>query len=384
MADTRPVDPFSVDFSADDAPKQPRYRRLSTLNGLLIGLAIGLGAWGVEALRIARLPVASYLPTLLLGIGLVVLLCGFVGWLTGRVAMTPFTVVMWAITAVISMLILGYLPYYGRTFATWLLDSRFWGRVVFPYTLEGRPAGMILGGLLIILALTVLAFLQNYRMESVSSETDASGRLNSRGWLSLLLPLPVVFVVSMITQGVMANPAVAAIEVVNRAVSVAREYEGDLRLLDAGDGISYAALAQVHDQLRGDFTLSLVDANPLNSTVIVGVDFSDGAWIYCRVINDQLSFCSDATPAYTVGLRSLLTGEPLPEECRGCALQADDAAAAWLVERRGRWGSDPTIERAAQQGSHVLMRITGDDLVAECWIEGMTPTRLTSCVEVGR
>lgn len=384
MADTRPVDPFSVDFSADDAPRQPRYRRLSTINGLLIGLAFGLGAWGLEALRIARLPVESYLPALFLGIGLVVALCGFVGWLTGRVANTPFTVVLWAITAVICMLILGYLPYYGRTFATWLLDSRFWGRVVFPYALEGRPSGMILGGLVIILTLIVLAVLQNYRMENISSEADARGRLNGRGWLSLLLPLPVVFLVSTITQGVMANPAVAAIEVVNRAVSVAGDYEGDLRLLDLGDGISYAALAQVHDQLSGDFTLSLVDANPLNSTVIVGVDFSDGAWIYCRVINDQLSFCNDATPAYTVGLRSLLTGEPLPDDCRGCALQTDEEAAAWLVERRDHWGSDPAIERAAQQGSHVLMRITGDDLAAECWIEGMTPTQLTSCVEVGR
>ena len=78
MAETHSIDPFGIDFSADAPRKQSGFRRLSLLNGLLIGLAFGLGAWGPEMLRVARLPVASYLPTLLLGMGLVVALCGFV------------------------------------------------------------------------------------------------------------------------------------------------------------------------------------------------------------------------------------------------------------------------------------------------------------------
>jgi hypothetical protein len=63
-------------------------------------------------------------------------------------------------------------------------------------------------------------------------------------------------------------------------------------------------------------------------------------------------------------------------------LQATDEAAAWLVAQRDRFGDDPAIERVAQQGSHVLMRVTGDDIVAECWISGVTPTQLTECREV--
>lgn len=382
MAETHSIDPFGIDFSADAPRKQSGFRRLSLLNGLLIGLAFGLGAWGPEMLRVARLPVASYLPTLLLGMGLVIALCGFVGWLTGRIAHTLFTAVLWAATAVMCMLILGYLPFYGRTFTIWLLDSRFWGRDIFPYTLGGRPAGMILGGLLIILTLTVLGLMQNYRLENINSERSGRGRLTSRGWLALLLPLPLVFLASMITQGVLSNPASTAIAVVNQAISVAKEYDGDLRLLELGDGISYGALAPVQDQLAGDFTLSLVDSNPLTSTVVVGADFAGGGWVYCRVVYDQLLFCSDAAPPYTTGLRSALTGEPLPEDCRGCELGTDETTAAWLMEHRGRWGAAPAIERVAQQGSHVLMRAVGDDIAAECWIEGLTPTRLTSCQEV--
>jgi len=372
MASTHPVDPFDIDFSADESRKEPGFRQLSLVNG----------PWGLEMWRIVRLPVVSYLPVLLLGMGAVIVLCGFVGWLTGRIANTPIAAVLWAATAVVCMLFLGYLPFYGRTLSIWLLDTRFWGREIFPYTREGRPAGMILGGLLIILTLTIFGFIQNYRMENINSERGKTGKLTGRGWVSLLLPLPVVFLVSLITQSVLSNPASSAIAVVNRAITVAQGYEGDLRLLQSGDGISYAALAPVQDRLSADFTLSLVDMNPLNSTVVVGADFDNGAWIYCRVVNDQLLYCSDAAVAFSTGLHSALTGEPLPEDCRGCEIKIGDEAAAWLAEHRGRLGAAPTIERVAQQGSFILTRITGDDIVAECWVEGVTDVWLTECREV--
>ena len=383
MAETRSVGPFNVDLSGTEAHQRPAYRRLGLLNGLLIGLALGAGAWGYEMFRVTQLPVTSYMPSLWLGMAAVVLLCGFVGWLTARIGLTIVSVVLWALTAVASMLIMGYLPYYGRSFAVWLENPRFWGRVVYPYVGDGSPTGLILGGLLIILVLAILALLQNYRLESILVETGERGRINQRSGLALLLPLPIVFLASLITQGVMANPSAAAISITNQAVDVARDYEGDLRTLVREDGISYAALAPVQSLLDGDYTLSIVDVNPLNATVVVGVDFADGSRVYCRVINDQLSFCYDASPPYVEGLRSLVTGVPPTEACRGCILPVTDEAAAWLAERRDRLGSEPVIAHVAQQGSHVLMRVSGDDgFAVECWVVGITPMQLTECSEV--
>lgn len=384
MAQMGSLDPFEAHLTSVEIEKLPLYRRLGMLNGLLIGLALGLGAWGLEAWRVAQLPVSGYMPSLFLGLGLVVALCGFVGWLTSRIARTLISVILWIATAVICMLILGYSPYHGRTFAVWLADSRFWGRAVFPYTSEGSPAGLILGGLLIILVLAVLGLLQGHRLEGLAGEVSHRGRLNGRGWLSLLLPLPLVFLASLITQSVMANPAAPALDINNRAIANAQNFEGDLRRLDLGDNIDYGALRSVQEMIGGEYTLSIGDVNPLNATVIVRADFDNGDSVYCRIINDQLSFCYDASLAYVDGLRVLVTGRPAPEACRGCVLQATDEAAAWLVERRDRFGDDPAIERVAQQGSHVLMRVTGDDVVAECWIEGVAPAMLTACREVNQ
>ncbi len=64
--------------------------------------------------------------------------------------------------------------------------------------------------------------------------------------------------------------------------------------------------------------------------------------------------------------------------------QSLDEVDAWLATRRDQLGSDLIIERVAQEGSHVLMRVTGDSGYAiGCWIEGVAPTRVTGCQEMG-
>ncbi len=379
MAEARPLD---LDLSGPEIHALPLYRRLGLINGLLIGLALGLGAWGMEAWRIAQLPIPLYLPSLLLGLAAMAALGGAVGWLSSRIARTPVTVLLWGVTAILAMLLMGYLPYYGRTLVAWLADTRFWGKPIYPYTLGGTVTGLVFGSLLILLALGLLALLQGHRLESLMAEAGHRGRLNGRVWVSLLLPLPLVFLAALVTQSMMSNPAAAAANVVHEAIELARVYEGDLIDLEQETGVEVTALRGVHDRLGETYSLAIVDVNPLNSTVIIRADFDNGAWLYCRVINDQLSFCYDAAPAYTIGLRSLITGEPPPEDCRGCILQAEEDAAAWLAERRDAFGPDPAIERVAQSGSHVLMRVTGEaGVAAECWIAGVTPARLLECTE---
>lgn len=380
MADAQPL---AIDLSAEEMRGTPLYRRLGLINGLLIGVALGLGAWGLELLKILRLPVQLVLPALIAGFVAVVLLGGFVGWVTSRVGNTLITAILWTILGAAVVLIMGYLPYNGRTLVSWLADRRFWGRPVFPFALEGGNAGLILGGLLIMLALFVLGLLQAYRLENMVVEARNKRLLGWRTWFSLLLPLPLIFAVSLLTQRMMANPASTAAELTYQAIERVRAYDGDLYQLGLREGISYAALEPVRERLQGDYRLGVTDVNPLNSTVIVAGYFENGAWVYCRVINGQLSFCYDASPPYTIGFKSLITGEPLPDPCRGCGLRVSDEWTGWLANRREQLGPEPEIERLAQQGSQTLMRATNpaNGFAVECWIVGVAPTALTSCDE---
>lgn len=376
MAEARP---FELDLNAPEYHTLPAYRRLGLLNGLLIGLALGLGAWGLEMIRVARLPLPLAVPALLLGVLFMTLLGGVVGWLSARIANTALTVVLWLAAGVAAVLAIGYAPFLGRSVVVWLADSRFFGRQVFPSTLGGTISGLILGGILIYLVLGVLALLQSHRLEGLVSEVGHRRLPGRRAWVALLLPLPIVVLVTLATSSVMANPAATAADVTYNAIRTAQTIEGDLRDAPGVGGTGLLSLRPVQDRIDGPFTLGIAGIDVATSTVVIAATFDNGAWINCRVINGQLTFCYDAEPAVTTGLVSLVTGQPLPEECRGCLLQTTVEAAAWLAERRAAFGPQPATERLAQWGNTVLMRVTGDAIAAECWIVGVEPAVLMGC-----
>lgn len=377
--------PLGLDLSGVEDNKRWIYRRLALLNGLFIGLALAAGAWGPEAIRVIRLPFQHYMPTLALGMGLVVVLSTFVGWLTGRFANTALAVILWLAIGAITILTMGYLGYYGRTLVVWLADSRFWGRDIYPYTVtDGTVLGLMFGGLLLFLVLGALALLQSYRLENLASNLGDKKRLDARTWVGLSWPMIMIVLTAYFTKNSMFDPAATAATAINDAVRTVQTYDGDLTQLGQTTGVNYDALGSVRDQLGGRYTLNIAEIDPANSTVMVTLNFEDGGWIYCRIISDQLSYCYDASPPYTTGLQSLLTGVPVPEDCRSCEPQFEDEALRGQVLALGQsLGDSVTLERVAQLGSHVLMRATGaNGRAVECWYEGVARTYLTSCTEV--
>jgi len=377
MAETQP---FQLDLDAPDSHTLPAYRRLGLLNGLLIGLALGLGAWGVEVVRAARLPLPLTIPALLLGILLLTVLGAFIGWLSARIARGWVTVLLWLAGAVVASLGIGYLPFHGRTVTAWLADPRFFGRNVYPNSLGGSNLGLVLSGLFILVVLGALALLQSYRLENMVGEMHDRRWPNRRAWLALLLPLPLVFVSALSTSNAMVNPAATAAGLTNRAILRAQAYEGDLRDLPSEGGITYMALRPVHELIDGPFTLGFVDNNVATATATVAAHFDSGNWIQCSIINDQFNFCYDARLVYMDGLRGLITGEAPPENCHTCDLTATDEAAAWLAEHNVAFGPQPIVMLEAQQGNTVLLRAAGEEgFAALCWVEGIDPPTVTSC-----
>lgn len=379
MAEARP---FQLDLDSPERHTLPAYRRLGALNGLLIGLALGLGAWGLEMVRVSRLPLPLAVPTLVLGVMLLMLLGGITGWLSARIAHNVVTVILWVLAGVAVVFVLGYLPFYGRTLVTWLADPRFFGRQVFPYSLGGTISGLILGGIFIILFLAVLGLLQGYRLENLVSETQNRRVPGWRAWLALLLPLPLVFLIAWGTANALVNPAATAAQLTHRAILRAQTFDGDVRDIPPEAGISFLALRPVQDQIEGPFSLGIVDTNVETSIVTIAAHFDNGEWIHCSVINDQFNFCYDAAQVFAGGLRRLITGEPTPENCRTCTLDATDEATAWLAERQAAFGPQPVVEREAQWGNTALLRVVGEaGFTAECWLQGIAPPVVSTCTE---
>jgi hypothetical protein len=349
------------------AEQSTLHLRLGALGGGLTGLALAAGIWGPDAWAMsaaaARLPL--YYPSVVIAAGGVLVVGVLAGWL--------------AATAV-CMLLAGHLPFEGRTLLAWLADHRFWGLAIYPFD-AGAQSRLVVGSFFPALVLTALGLLQDYRLDGIQSAMTAR-RLGGRAWVLLLLPVPVVLAGSLAADGVVNGPLRDPVLNVAQVMRVAGGYSGDLDALSRQTGINYSAVHSVRDQLSKDFRLMLgeIDLSE-EQTVVVVADFDNGAWINCRVLVDQVSFCQDARPAYVQGLQVLLAGQDL-SQCADCQMQASADWQTWLRDK-GRFTGTPQISRVAQRGSHVIMRAAnpGSGYAVECLFQGNRTIRLVSCNE---
>ena len=136
----------------------------------------------------------------------------------------------------------------------------------------------------------------------------------------------------------LSNSTATAVEVVHRAIQRGRTYEGDLFELGLREGIAYGAIRGVREQMSANYTLKVATIDPDTSMTNIVAHFDNGAWINCRVINNQLSYCYDAAPPYTIGLSNLIVGEDKAETCPDCSVIAPKNWQSWLYTRKELFG----------------------------------------------
>ncbi len=376
-------------FAPPDAPDRERELRrlglkLGLRNGLLIGLALALGVWAPDAILLSTSHVRMVYPSLILGSAILVLIGGLAGWLSASAGKPWASVLGWLAAAALMVLVIGHLPYEGRTWVQWLADRRSWGLPVFPYD-ETALQTMLVAGFFVLFLLGFLGLMQGFRMDGMVSETTEDGRLTGRGWFLILLPLPFVLAVGLVTDGMINKSVRVAPRLVREAIHTGRTYEGDLFALSRESGVNYNAITPVRDQTgaeAGEYSLSIGSVDPgIFDTVFVVADFDDGTWINCRVVADQLSYCYDASQPYVRGFSGLLTSGLPPEDCPACGISVGDAQRSWLLDRSDAFAGSPHVTRLAQWGSYVLMSAEspGGDYALECRFQGFNPVRLENC-----
>ncbi len=371
--------------ASDDGARERRlFLRLGWLNGLLIGLALALGTWASDAVFLGISHVRLVYPSLLGGSLALALLGGLGGWLSARAGRAWASALIWLVTGGLMMLVIGHVPYEGRTLTVWLSDRDAWGLPVYPFG-EAAGAGVVLAGFFTLLLFGILGFLQPYRLEGIAGETDKKGHPHGRGWFLLLLPLPLVVAVGFVNDNVVNRPLRVAPQLVHEAIRIGRTYPGDLFELSLEEGINYNAISAVRDQMSEKYDLAIgeVDLGTAD-TVFVVANFDNGAWILCRVLAEQLSFCYDASLPYVQGFSALLTTGQLPEDCPICTFAAGEEQRAWLRDRRTLLGGSPRVTRLAQWGNYVVMGAESPDgeYRIECLFHGLSPVRLETCREV--
>ncbi|MGD8902033.1 MAG: hypothetical protein PVH95_08175 [Anaerolineae bacterium] len=370
--------------SEQDLQERRLSLRYGLLNGLFLGLGLALGVWTSDAIFLGLSHVRLVYPSMIAGLLALVLLGGLAGWLAAWAAKAWASALIWLGAGALMVRVIGMVPYAGRTLTIWLADRRAWGLPIYPYG-EAAGVGVWLAGFFILLVLAFLGLLQPYRLEGVISETDDRGRLGARGWFLILLPVLLLVGVGLVADSMVNKPLRVAPQLVSEAITTGRTYEGDLFALSLETGVNYGAIAGVREQMSDEYELSIgsVDLS-VNDTIMVVADFDNGAWINCRVVAEQLSFCSDASLPYMQGLPAVLATGELPEDCPYCKFSVSDEWRGWLRDQQASSMGTPRISRLAQWGSYVLVQAAWEDNghAIECLFEGLSPVRLNRCWEV--
>ena len=387
MASDTPVEekgktsqPFQL-FQAPDRQLEAARARLGMWNGLIIGLAVALGIWGTELVALLGVPFAGRFVPVLLGLLTFALLGAATGWLTARLNRALITTLLWLLLTGLWAYLAGHLPYRAYTWNAWLRAPDYWGVDIFPFAGAAWGA-LIVAGLLTHIVVVVLALLQEYRLEGIQATLGENRRLSRRSWVLLLAPFPFVLLMTLATRVTGGEQIWRAPYLVDQAIQVGRDYQGDLFALSREEGVNYNAVAGIREQLAGDYTLYLGEILPEITTTVVVADFDSGAWIICRVLAGNLNFCFDAAPIYYAETAAAIAGEP-PADCLNCTFRDTFDWRGWLQRRQDQLGSNPTITRELMQGSYVLLRIDSSesDYSVQCQFRGLNTIRLDWCKE---
>ena len=353
-------------------------QRLGLISGGLAGLAVSAGAWSLEAASAVTAHMAWILPSLVAGMVLVCLLVSLAGWLTARADSAWAGGLIWLPAALLVTVIVGYLPYTGRTLTIWLIDPSFWGLPI--YVIDATAQARMLAGFFLALCFAFVGITQPDRLESGLAALTPTGRLTGQAVFIVGWPLLFAFAIGWLMDGYINQPLRDPARTLNTAIQVARDYPGDLIAYGRQQGLNYGALTPVRYQLGDRYTLMISDIEMnigAGQTVEVTAEFDNGAWVNCRSFADELSFCEDARPPYFQSFPALLAGDTADD------LQTSDAWRGWLQKHGAKLGPAPRVRRLAQWGSYVLMRAEAPDSGAavECLFSGIKPVQLERCAD---
>ena len=361
--------------AATQAHGRASYRRLGLICGAAIGLGLALGVWAPDFAARLDVPLQNNLTGIALGALALVLLGALAGGLSARIDRVAIDVLIWLAAGAASYLVIARAPYEVRTGLIGLLDSRFAGLPIYPY--DGFGHGR--AAFFVVLFFFLLGITHAIRLEALRGSLGPRDRPTLQTVTLMVLHLAAALGVGLIADCAVNAPLRTAPQLVNEAIRTGRTYEGSLFELSRESSLNYNAISGVRDQMSERYMLQVGESDLVESlTVIVVAHFDNGAWINCRILADQLSFCYDASPPYLEGFRAFLTGESIAD-CRGCALRVGEGVTLPPADLSGPL----RITRQAQWGSYVLMRAespSGD--AVECLLHGISPVTVERCAAV--
>jgi hypothetical protein len=322
--------------------------------GLLFGLGLALFVWGYDALILSRSSADMAWSKLLIGLPCLLVIGGIAGILGAWTSSTLLTTGVWAITLGCIGWLAGHIPFTGINWLAGVIDPRFAGLPLWPYT-----DGNALRTLLVIIAYTIYGFgvgyVETLAIEWAWDRTTPEGRMRIRAWSVLLvawlMALPPTFILNYVMMTDIRMPQV-------RVANLVETY------LEGGEAaVSATGQNTIEAQRNGprftpNYTIYFAGFETSTDTLYAGysdVLFDTGFMLRCIVMGDRVTFCDDLSQKLNLRIGQMVqaakTGERpwLADKMKTFAVTDD--VMTWLQTHQEQLSDAYRLTVTAQKGS---------------------------------
>jgi hypothetical protein len=262
------------------------------LFGLVAGLALSIGLWGLDAYMLAKAHAEWSWLKFLIGTPFVMLAGAAAGWLTARFDNGLIGAIIWLLTSLGVVWFASHVPFQGLSLVIGYLKPEFAGLDIYPFV-ESARARM---SFLYIVVGILMAIGGGFEMIFVDAATRASG------WFARLFSLltcAVIFIPVGLAVDNLINASLRdGLVGVNDVIQFGLKAETTPVSIQEKRAMGLSSIAPFGDLIHKPYHLYLGNYDPESlSESSVYIDF-DGEWGICSTVGNQTLFCQLSRDRY--------------------------------------------------------------------------------------
>ena len=267
-------------------------RRNGILFGMVAGLALSIGIWGMDAFILYQAHAGWAWLKFLIGTPFLLLVGGLAGWVTARYDNGMVGALTWLLTSLVVVWIASHVPFQALSWVVGVLKPDFAGLDIYPFVenVRGRM------NFLYIVVGILMALGGGFEMFIVEAVTRAST------WFArffnllacMMIFLPVGLAVDNLMNATLREPMVAVNDVIQNGLKA----ETTPFTIQEKRDMGLSAIRPFGDLIHRPYRLYLGKYDPEDiAETSINVDF-DGVWATCFAIGNRTFFCQLSRDRY--------------------------------------------------------------------------------------
>jgi|GEM_PF-272460 len=316
------------------------------LFGLVAGLALSIGMWGLDAYLLSQAHVGWAWLKLLIGAPFLLLVSAIAGWLTARFDSGLIGAIIWLLASLVMVWFASHVPFQGLSLLIGCLKPDLAGLDIYPFV-ESARARMSFLYIVVGVLMAIGGGFEMFFVEAATRASSWSSRLLNL-LICMLIFIPVGLTVDNLINASLRAPLVS----LNDLIQFGLQAEVTPVSIQEKRAMGLSSIASFGSRIHQSYSLYLGTYDPQSfSDSSIYVDFN-GEWGVCFAYGDRIMFCQLSKDRYIQRFACLAASE----FTSGCEVRATEEIKDQVRKLAAQLAGEPAkFGVLSQAGSAVLL-----------------------------